>query len=299
VASLQPEWLTAQSVSAVFNAFEVTGCDLRAVGGCVRDALLGRPVSDIDLATPAPPEQVLALAQAAGLKAIPTGLSHGTVTVVAEQESFQITTLRKDIETDGRHAKVAFTDDWQQDAARRDFTMNALYLDRNGSLTDFFGGVEDARAGRVRFIGSPDDRIQEDYLRILRFFRFQAHYGNAPIDEAARQACARHARGVAVLSGERVQAELLKLLEAPRTADFVDSLNETGVSDALFGRDLNAQEIHRLEALGREHDIEFPLLAVLAVTIAKDPAAATARLKLSNAQRDGVCLLYTSDAADE
>ena len=160
----------------VVHAVETAGGQVRVVGGCVRDALAGRPLGDIDLATTLPPEAVMATAQAAGLKAIPTGIEHGTVTVVCERQPFEITTLRRDVKTDGRHAEVAFTTDWREDAARRDFTINALSCTLEGEVFDYFGGVDDLRAGRVRFVGNPLHRIKEDVLRILRFFRFQAYF---------------------------------------------------------------------------------------------------------------------------
>ena len=192
------------------------GRPARFVGGCVRDGLLGLDQAgrDLDLATPEPPEQVIALLEAAGLQAIPTGLAHGTVTAVADARRFEITTLRRDVATDGRHASVAFTDDFEADAARRDFTINAMSCDRDGRLFDYFGGRADLAAGRVRFVGPAAARIAEDYLRILRFFRFLAHYGRLPADAEALPACAAAAPAIARLSGERVQAEMRKLLAA-------------------------------------------------------------------------------------
>ena len=291
MSTLTPDWLTSPPVLRVFKAFKGAGEDIRAVGGCVRDALLGRPVTDIDMATPAVPDRVTELAQAAGLKAIPTGLAHGTITVISEGQPVQITTLRKDIETDGRHAVVAFSTDWEEDASRRDFTMNALYLDRTGQLSDYFGGVEDAKAGRVRFIGSASDRIQEDYLRILRFFRFDAHYGRGAVDSAVLKACAQHAPSMQALSGERIQAELLKLLQAKRTPMYARLLNETGVSKAIFGWDLNADAAAALDGFQMEHYTDFPDAAFLAVLLAHQAPNAADRLKLSNALR-GQILTY-------
>lgn len=187
--------------------------DNRIVGGAVRDTLLGRKVKDVDLATCLRPDMVMARLEAAGIKAIPTGLDHGVVTAVHQGEHVEITTLRHDVETDGRHARVVYTDDWRADAARRDFTLNALFADpETGVVSDFFGGVEDARCGRVRFIGDPVQRIAEDRLRILRFFRFHAGYGRGAPDAAGLAACAAHAGDMACLSAERIRDEICKIL---------------------------------------------------------------------------------------
>src|SRR5690606_6891995 len=183
-------WLRAASSRRVLAALEADGRPARFVGGCVRDGLLGRAVEgELDLATPERPQQVIRLLERAGLPAIPTGLAHGTVSTIADGRHFEITTLRRDVATDGRHAEVEFTDDFAADAARRDFTINAMSCDRAGRLFDYFGGRADLAAGRVRFVGDPAARIAEDYLRILRFFRFFAHYGRPPADPAALAAC--------------------------------------------------------------------------------------------------------------
>lgn len=199
------------------------------VGGCVRNALLGVPVSDLDIATDARPERVAALAEAAGFRAVPTGLAHGTVTVVHDGRPYEITTFRRDVATDGRHATVAFTDDVAQDAARRDFTMNALYATADGSVLDPLGGLPDLLARRVRFVGDPAARIAEDYLRILRFFRFHAIYGDGGLDPGGLAACAEGADGIARLSRERVGAEMRKLLAAPDPAPTVSAMAACGV----------------------------------------------------------------------
>src|ERR671918_1688541 len=209
-------WLCAPASRTVLAALEANGCPARFVGGCVRDGLLGLPDTEreIDLATPELPEQVIRLLEAAGLPAIETGRAHGTVTTLADGRRFEITTLRRDVACDGRHAEVAFTDDFRIDAARRDFTINAMSCDGEGRLFDYFGGRPDLSAGRVRFVGPAAQRIAEDFLRILRFFRFLAHYGRLPADAEALQACADAAPQIAKLSGERVQAEMRKLLAA-------------------------------------------------------------------------------------
>lgn len=200
------------------------------VGGAVRNALLGEPVEDIDLATDARPERVIALAEAAGLKAVPTGIAHGTVTLVADGRGFEVTTFRRDVETDGRRAVVAFSDRLEEDAARRDFTINALYAGADGAVIDPVGGLPDLAARRLRFVGDADRRIAEDYLRILRFFRFHARYGRpGGADPAALDACARGAAGLARISRERIGAELRKLLDAPDPRESVRLMDETGV----------------------------------------------------------------------
>ena len=229
------DWMAAPGVTAVIKALTARGAVVRFVGGCVRDAVIDRPIGgDIDLATTDPPETVIALLEAAGLRALPTGIAHGTVTAIAEGRSLEITTLRRDVETDGRHATVAFTDDWEADAERRDFTMNALFCDPDGSLYDPAGGLADARAGRVRFVGEAGARIEEDGLRILRFFRLYAHYSRTPADPEALAACRAKASLVTALSGERVGAEILKLLAAPDPSPAVVLMIENGVMGALL-----------------------------------------------------------------
>jgi poly(A) polymerase len=216
------EWMSPEA-EAVFDALEARGgaeC-ARYVGGCVRNAVMGEPVADVDIATTLTPEETVAALKAARIRAVPTGLEHGTVTAVRGGEPFEITTLRRDVETDGRRAVVAFTRDWSEDAERRDFTFNALYASRDGTLHDPTGrGLADAREGHVVFVGDPATRIREDYLRVLRFFRFYAWYGNGAPDPASLGACAALRAPVAQLAAERISKELLKLLAAsdPRPA---------------------------------------------------------------------------------
>jgi len=230
-------WLTSSATVAVFDALEAAGgpdC-ARFVGGSVRNALVGRPVDDFDIATRLKPEDAMAALKKASLKVVPTGIAHGTVTAVSEKKPYEITTLRRDVETDGRRAVVAFTDDWAEDAARRDFRLNALYADRTGAIFDPTGqGIEDALAGRVVFVGDPRTRIEEDYLRILRFFRFYAWYGRSEPDADGLAACAAHSEGLTRLSAERVSKELLKLLAAPDPRPAVHAMREAGVLDRLF-----------------------------------------------------------------
>jgi poly(A) polymerase len=231
-------WLGAPASRQVLAALEVDGRPARFVGGCVRDGLLGLPDAggELDLATPERPERVLALLEAAGLPAIPTGLAHGTVTTIAGGRPFEITTLRRDVVTHGRRAEVGFTDDFEVDAARRDFTINAMSCDREGRLYDYFGGRADLAAGRVRFVGEAAARIREDYLRILRFFRFFARYGRAGADAEALAACRAAASELRRLSGERIQAEMLKLLEAPDPLPALRLMAKSGVlAEVVFG----------------------------------------------------------------
>lgn len=230
-------WLTSPATAVVFDALEAAGgpdC-ARFVGGSVRNALVGRPVDDLDIATRLKPEDSMAALKKAGIKVVPTGLAHGTVTAVSGKKPYEITTLRRDVETDGRRAVVAFTDDWAEDAARRDFRLNALYADRTGAIFDPTGqGVEDALAGRVVFVGDPHTRIEEDYLRILRFFRFYAWYGHSEPEAEGLAACAAHAAGLTRLSAERVSKELLKLLAAPDPRPAVHAMQGAGVLCRLF-----------------------------------------------------------------
>ncbi|ETA52975.1 CCA tRNA nucleotidyltransferase [Ponticoccus alexandrii] len=225
------DWLTAPGTQAVMGMLEDAGYQAHAVGGCVRNALLGEPVADVDISTDARPETVIALAEAAGLKPVPTGIDHGTITVVAKGEPFEVTTYRADVETDGRRAVVRFADTMAEDAVRRDFTMNALYADRRGAVVDPLGGLPDLRARHLRFIEDAAQRIREDYLRTLRFFRFHAWYGDPAqgMDAEALSAIADNLDGLDRLSAERVGAELLKLLAAPDPVQAVAVMDRTGV----------------------------------------------------------------------
>ena len=229
------EWLVRPETQRVLTALTAAGFSARAVGGCVRNALMGLPVTDIDIATTALPEQTMAVARAAGMAAVPTGIEHGTVTVVCSHVPFEVTTLRRDIATDGRRAVVAFTNDWAEDAERRDFTMNALYCAGDGTVFDPLGGFADLDARRVRFIGDPAARIREDYLRILRFFRFHATYGVSGLDAAGARACVHLRAGLRQLSAERVGAEMMKLLVAPRAVDGLTAMFDFGLLVDVLG----------------------------------------------------------------
>ena len=258
----------------------------RIVGGAVRDTLLGIDTADIDLATTHAPERVVDLLEAARIKAVPTGIKHGTITAVASDEVYEVTTLRRDLETDGRHATVAYTDDWREDAARRDFTINALYADPvSGELFDYFGGIDDLNARCVRFIGNPLTRIAEDHLRILRFFRFLARFGDAP-DPVGLKACAARANDLMALSRERISNELLRLLVAPRAPEVVALMLEHGIFAPVLPEIGNAPRLAVLAKREEAAGIEPDPIRRLAAVLPRDSAAAVgARLKLSKLQR--------------
>jgi poly(A) polymerase len=239
-------WLKDTATQRVMDALLSGPGAARFVGGCVRNALLGEPVADLDIATDILPDEVTRRLTAAGINVVPTGIAHGTVTAIADHRPFEITTLRRDVSTDGRRATVAFTTDWYEDAARRDFTFNALYADRDGAVTDMTGGLDDLTARRVRFIGVADERIAEDYLRILRFFRFHAWYGRGEMDRAALAACAEGKAGMAALSGERIHAELLKLLAAPDPVPALRQMTATGIMDEVVPGPLDMERLNRL-----------------------------------------------------
>ncbi len=279
---LAPEWLAWPQTRALVAAFAPD--QLRFVGGAVRDAVLGRMVQDVDAATVLLPEAVMAALERAGIRAIPTGIAHGTVTALVGEKHFEITTLRKDVSTDGRHAEVAFTDSWREDARRRDFTMNAMYMGADGELFDYFDGQADAQAGIVRFIGDAGLRIEEDYLRILRFFRFFAHYGQGMPDEAAIAACVRFSPNMAALSGERVQAEMVKLLAARRATDTLMMMQSYGVLAEALSVQADVKLFARLDEVEALARISMPAEMRLAGLVWDAPHmldALSARLRLS------------------
>jgi len=250
--------------------------EARLIGGSVRDMLCGRVVSDLDLATPEPPEDVQSRLEAVGIKVVPTGLSHGTVTAVIEGRPFEITTLRRDDETDGRHAVVSWTRDWREDAARRDFTINAMSCDRGGAVFDYFGGVDDLRARRVRFVGDAGRRIEEDALRVLRFFRFEARYGGEAPDGKALAAIEARVALLDRLSAERVASEVLRILVGPQVVRTVRQMEECGVLARIMdGARIDLLE--RLIACGGPEDAVLRLAA-----LCEDGAAVGRRLRLSN-----------------
>jgi poly(A) polymerase len=235
---LSPErapWLGSGPLKKILSVLDADGDEARIVGGAVRNTLLGIPPGDFDIATTAKPGEVMKRAQAAGFHAVPTGIEHGTVTIVVNDRPFEVTTLREDVETDGRHATVKFGRDWKRDAERRDFTINALFLTRHLDVIDFTGGLADIEARRVRFIGDAGRRIAEDYLRVLRFFRFHAAYGEGPMDAEGLAACIQAKPHLGQLSRERVRVELLKLLAAKHAVPVLASMNETGILLDVLG----------------------------------------------------------------
>jgi poly(A) polymerase len=288
----QRPWMIAPETAAVMDALEAAGgpdC-ARYVGGCVRNTLLGRSVDDIDIATRLAPDQVAAALQAAKLKAVPTGVEHGTVTAISGGKPFEITTLRRDVATDGRRAVVAFTDDWAQDAQRRDFTLNSLYAHRDGSIYDPTGhGVADALAGRIVFVGDADQRIAEDHLRILRFFRFFAWYGRGEADATALAACEAGRGQIKALSAERVSKELLKLLAADDPRPSVALMEKAGVLAEVLPAPADLARLNGLVAIEDDQLFENEPLLRLAALLPDDQVAAmqfAERLRLSNAERD-------------
>lgn len=243
---LGPEpWIIAPATMRVMDALTVEDADVRFVGGCVRDAIAKRPVKDIDIATPDAPEKVMGLLSKAGIRCEPTGIDHGTVTAICDDTTFEITTLRKDVQTFGRRAVVAYTDDWIVDSSRRDFTINAMSANRNGDVFDYHNGIKDLAHGQIRFIGSAEERVSEDFLRILRFFRFYGHYGRPPCDQNAFLACRKYAEKLTEISAERIREELLKIVMAPDAADVFLLMREAHVLDVILP---DAKAIGRLRA---------------------------------------------------
>lgn len=301
------DWLHDSGLARVVSALSVGGAPPRIVGGAVRDALLGVEVADVDLATPLRPEEVTLRLETCGIKAVPTGIDHGTITAVSEGRTFEITTLRRDVSTDGRRATVAFSSDWQEDAARRDFTINALYADPlSGQIFDYFGGLQDLENRIVRFIGNAGQRIAEDHLRILRFFRFHARFGTGEPDASALKACAASANSLMALSRERIADELMKLLALPDPGSSVSLMLEHRIF-AAFLPEIVGERLKRLERLlGRELSARVEIVAGrrLNALLPDDPAIVelvAARLKLSNRTRSELTarLAETSPASGQ
>ncbi|RMF40174.1 MAG: CCA tRNA nucleotidyltransferase [Alphaproteobacteria bacterium] len=254
---IEADWISDPATQAVMAALTQDGGEAFFVGGCVRDTVLGFEVKDVDIATPLWPEEVIRRIEAAGLKAVPTGIAHGTITAVSDGRPFEVTTYRRDIATDGRRAVVAFSRDIADDAQRRDFTMNALYADAEGGIVDPLGAFDDLKHRRVRFVGDPVRRIREDYLRILRFFRFIAWYGNRlhPVDPAGLAACATEKAGLAKLSAERVGAEIRRLLAAPDPTQALEAMAGAGVLEAVLPG-AHIEDMPELVRLERQEGME-------------------------------------------
>ncbi len=280
-------WLSSEPARRVLELLHHVGADGGVSGGGVRNALLGLAAGDLDIATTAIPDEVIRRAKAAGIRAVPTGIAHGTVTLVVDGQPFEVTTLREDVETDGRHAKVVFGRDWARDAARRDFTMNALSASIDGTVHDYCGGLNDLAARRVRFIGEAARRIAEDHLRILRFFRIHAIYGEGPCDAEGFSACIVGRAGLTTLSAERVRAEMLKLLVAPRASEVLSEMSDAGLLQMVLG---GIGYLSSFDALAKREQMsgEAPdalrRFAALAVWLPEDAARLALRLRLSNAE---------------
>ncbi|MCC6779392.1 MAG: CCA tRNA nucleotidyltransferase [Hyphomicrobiales bacterium] len=293
---LDPRWLGDGPIRRLLAVLDCDGEEARVVGGAVRNALIGVPPGDIDVATTALPQEVIRRVEAAGLKAVPTGLAHGTITVVADGEPYEITTLREDVETFGRHATVSFGRNWRRDAERRDFTMNGLSVSRDGTVYDYVGGLTDIAQRRVRFIGDAGTRIAEDYLRILRFFRFHAVYGEGPPDLAGLHACIAGRAGLAQLSRERIRMELMKLLLGKHAVPMLAAMSEAGLVEQVLGGVpylASCANMMKLEtALALAPD-PVRRLGALAVWVTEDAERLRQRLRLANAE--GERLLSMAD----
>lgn len=289
--TLNAEWLSADDTKQVIAALDTSRTDCaRFVGGCVRNTIMGRDVDDIDIATQLTPDQTLAALEDASIRAIPTGIEHGTITAIVNGKPFEITSLRRDVETDGRRAVVAFTEDWEEDAQRRDFRLNALYAAPDGEVFDpVGGGYDDAVAGRVIFIGDANQRLREDYLRILRFFRFNAWYG-AEMDLEGLAACARQRGGLEKIARERIWKELKKLLTAPQPRQAVEAMGESGVLDVVLPEHRGVDGLHDLELTEQLTGVQpDPMLRLMALlprsALAVQQTQQTLRLSNQEAER--------------
>ena len=295
-------WRRKRGVGRILTALGSGEGLIRYVGGAVRDELLGLPVNDVDFATRLRPDEVIVRLEAAHIKAVPTGIEHGTITAVADGHPAEVTTLRADVSTDGRRATVAFTDDWMADASRRDFTINALYADpETGEVHDYFGGLDDLKARRVRFIGDPLVRIAEDHLRILRFFRFHARFGEGEPDREALDACAGRANDLMALSRERIADELLKLLALLDPAATVELMIAREILKPVIPEIESAERLRKLIAAEAEGGFEPDPLRRLSALLPEDPelaAKVAVRLKLSNKARKRLALAADSDLSD-
>jgi poly(A) polymerase len=280
-------WLKNDAVASLLALLNRDGEEARVVGGAVRNALMDRAVGEIDIATTAEPPEIIRRSETAGYKAVPTGVEHGTVTVVIDGRPFEVTTLRVDVETYGRKAKVVFGRDWAKDAQRRDFTINALSVSADGKVHDYVGGLGDITARKVRFIGDPEKRIAEDYLRILRFFRFHAQYGEGPLDPAGLLACIRARGGLDQLSRERVRMEMLKLIGGPRPAPTLAVMAECGILEVVLGGApylASFENVVKAEAALEIEPDATRRLGALGVWVLEDAERLSERLRLSNAE---------------
>ncbi|MTI10254.1 CCA tRNA nucleotidyltransferase [Curvivirga aplysinae] len=293
--SMRPDWLDDPNILRLFQVLEAASIEGRFVGGCVRDFLVGREVHDFDIAVNRDPEYVMKSLEAAGLRVIPTGLSHGTITAVLDHVPYELTTLRKDVETDGRHAVVEFTDDWQEDAARRDFTMNALYMDVGGTLYDYFGGWDDLKDGHVRFVGDPRLRMTEDALRLLRYFRFSARYERQGFDQNVLAICKEFVSHLPRLATERIWQEWSKLLTIPKISSTLSAMNQIGMFDQMYRKmpvKVTDKDIAFLDQLNGGNPLQR--LALLHGHFDQKEARQLANaLRFSNAEKKYFIGLYT------
>ncbi|MBA8755872.1 CCA tRNA nucleotidyltransferase [Wolbachia pipientis] len=287
--------------SLIIDAIEEFGGEARLVGGCVRDSILQRDVHDIDLATNLLPHQTIKALKLRNIKTIPTGLKHGTITAVLNQRSFEITTLRHDVKCDGRHAKVEFTNNWQADASRRDFTFNALYADKRGHIYDYFCGIEDLKARRLNFIGNAEDRIKEDYLRILRAFRFHAKICVGDLSDEILNVCKKHSHMIQNLSGERIRDEILKLLKCNDPFPTLKSMQESDVLQKIIPKEVKCEILSSSLLFGTDALVK---LALLLRTTKKNDRLSLGEyiimfLRLSNKQKKKLLFLLSNDIKTE
>ncbi len=286
--------------SLIIDAIEEFGGEARLVGGCVRDSILQRDVHDIDLATNLLPNQTIKALNLRNIKTIPTGLKHGTITAILNQRSFEITTLRHDMKCDGRHAKVEFTNNWQADASRRDFTFNALYADKHGHIYDYFGGIEDLKAQRLNFIGNAEDRIKEDYLRILRAFRFHAKICVGDLSDEILSVCKKHSHMIQNLSGERIRDEILKLLECNDPFPTLKSMQESDVLQKIIPKEVKCEILSSVLLINTDALVK---LALLLRTTKNDRLSlgeyVSKFLRLSNKQKKKLLFLLSNDIKTE
>lgn len=298
---IEADWIRDSALQTILAALSAGGEEARVVGGAIRNTLMGREITDVDVATTTTPAETIARVEAAGLRAVPTGVEHGTVTVVADGRPFEVTTLRRDVETDGRHAKVLFGRDWGADAARRDFTINALYCDAGGEILDLVGGLADIESGTLRFIGDAGQRIEEDYLRILRFFRFFAWYGRGRPDGEGLRASSRLKEGLDRLSAERIWNELRKLLGAPDPARALLWMRQAGVLSRVLpeSEKWGIDAIHGLVETERLYGWAPDPIRRLEAIVPPDAARLrdmASRLRLSNLDRDRLVAWAMTDA---
>ncbi|UPA54675.1 CCA tRNA nucleotidyltransferase [Wolbachia pipientis] len=286
--------------SLIIDAIEKFGGEARLVGGCVRDSILQRDIHDIDLATNLLPNQAIEALKLRNIKTIPTGLKHGTITAILNQRSFEITTLRHDVKCDGRHAKVEFTNNWQTDASRRDFTFNALYANKHGHIYDYFGGIEDLKARRLSFIGNAEDRIKEDYLRILRAFRFHAKICIGDLSDEILSICKKHSHKIYNLSGERIRDEILKLLECNDPFPTLKSMQESDVLQKIIPKEVKCEILSSSLLFGTDALVK---LALLLRTTKNDRLSlgeyVSKFLRLSNKQKKKLLFLLSNDIKTE